>query len=406
MKLFASLDKQDKKLLLYCLAAVAAIAILAGVFTRNQSNDDNPLPSTYLSGKHGALAAYELLESSGYTLERWEQPLGDLVAQTDKNTVVILAEPIYYSPEAVKAVEGILRRGGRVVVTGTTGGLLLPASGAKPAKQLQMAACKLTPQGLDPLASSGEVWMVPAADWRSISPRQRVEYNCAGEPAVVEYATESGGHAVWWASATPLENGSIHRAGNLDLFLNSLGERAGHRFYWDESLHGEVHSAWSYVHGPAYYMLLGGLAGLCVLLVFSFSRRSGPVRDLPQPARATPVEFVESLGSLYAKAGAAPTAVAIAYERFRRKMGELCGQNGLRWSAAETAATLRRRFPQASPELEADLEACAEAINDDLLHPKRALILVQALDRHATLLQAAARMGRSAEAYTSSRRVQ
>jgi hypothetical protein len=406
MKFFASLDKQDKKLLLYCLGAVVLIAVLAGFFARNQNNDDNPIPSTYLSGKHGALAAYELLESSHYALERWEQPLGDLVSQTDQHTVVILAEPIYFSPEAVKAVDGILQRGGRIVVTGKTGGLLLPTTGARPAKQLQMAACKLTPQGLDPLASSGEVWMVPAADWRSTSPRERVEYNCAGEPAVVEFATGTGGHVVWWASSTPLENGSISRAGNLDLLLNSLGERAGHRFYWDESLHGEVHSAWSYVHGPAYFMLLGGMAGLCLLLVFSFSRRSGPVRDLPQPPRATPVEFVESLGSLYAKAGAAPTAVAIAYDRFRRKVGELCGQNGLRWSAAEVAATLRRRFPQASPELEADLEACAEAVNDDLLPPKKALALVQALDRHTTLLEAAARMGRSAEAETTSRRVQ
>jgi MoxR-like ATPase len=41
---------------------------------------------------------------------------------------------------------------------------------------------------------------------------------------VVEYAREKG-HVVWWASSTPLENGSLARAHDLDLLLNSLGTR-------------------------------------------------------------------------------------------------------------------------------------------------------------------------------------
>jgi hypothetical protein len=393
--LFASLDAKDRRLLLWCLGAVVGIAVLAGVFARNQNDDDNPLPSTYLTGRHGARAAFELLQSSGYRIERWEQPLGELAAEADAHTVVILAEPLSFQPEAVAAVRGILGRGGRVVVTGNIGGLLLPQTGAQRGQMVTKAPCKLTAQGLDPTADSGEVWMVPAAGWKPADPRHRVEYNCAGDPAVVEYAPASGGQVVWWASSTPLENGSIGRANNLDFFLNSLGPREGHRFFWDESLHGEVNSAWIYARGPAWTTLIGGTLLLALLMVFSFSRRAGPVRDLPQPPRATPVEFIEALGSLYAKAGAAPTAVAITWERFRRRMGELCGQNGLRWSAAETAAALRRRFPQASPELEADLEACAEAINDDQLPPKKALALVQALDRHAALLEAAFRAGKT-----------
>ena len=123
---------------------------------------------------------------------------------------------------------------------------------------------------------------------------------------------------VWWASSTPLENGSLARANNLDLLLNSLGPRDGHHFYWDESLHGDVRSEWSYASGPARNMLWIGLPVLGLLIVFSFSRRSGPVRDLPQPPRATPMEFLEALGSLYRNAGAAATAVSVALERFRR----------------------------------------------------------------------------------------
>ena len=393
MKLFASLDARDRKLLLICLATVVVLAVVTGLFARNQNRDDNPLPSSYLTGKHGARAAYEMLEASGYSLERWEQPLSDLAARADAGTVVILAEPIYDRSADSKAVDEIVRRGGRVLITGIGGGRLAPGGAVQPSRQFQLAACKLAPEGLAPLAGSGEVWMAPEVSWRLSSPRYRVDYTCTGDPAVVEYS-EGAGHVVWWASSTPLENGSISRDGDLALFLNSLGTRDGHHFYWDESMHGEAPSQWFYARGPALNLLLVGLAMLGLLVVLSFSRRSGPVRDLPLPARASPIEFLEALGSLYARAGASATAVSLAYGRFRRKMGELCGLNGMQMNAEELSAALRRRFPQAGGELEADLAACEEAGANDKLIPKRALALVQTLVRHGALLTAAARVGR------------
>ncbi len=392
MNLFASLDAKDRKLMLICLAAVVMLAVLTAVFARNQNNDDNPLPSSYLAGRHGARAAYEMLEASGYSVMRWEQPLSDLAAQADAHTVLILAEPVLIQAEDFKAVKDILDRGGRVLATGMYGGLILPDGAVQPPDRFTMAACELTPQGLDPLTGSGEVWMVPAAGWKLSSPRYRVQYDCGGQPAVVEYDVGAG-HVVWWASSTPLENGSINRAGNLDLFLNSLGSREGSRIYWDESLHGEVHTDWFYARGTALSLLIAGLAGLGLLTIFSFSRRNGPVRDLPAAERATPVEFLEALGSLYAKAGASATAVALAYSRFRQRVSDLCGLRGKQMSAAELGAILRHRFPQASADLETDLAAGEEAAWDDSLNPRRALALVQALSRHDEALQAMARAG-------------
>jgi len=397
MKLLASLDARDRRLLLACLAAMAALALIMGVLARNQNRDDNPLPSSYLTGRHGARAAYDLLAASGYKVTRWEQPLSDLVQKADRQTVVIFADPFPTSSTDFKAVQQIVHRGGRVLVTGAAGGELAPGGAVRPAVQFQMAACRLTPQGLDALAGSGQVWMAPAAEWTLGNPLYRVEYDCADQPAVVEY-DQGAGHVVWWASSTPLENGSIARGGNLALFLNALGPRAGHSFYWDESLHGETRSEWFYARGAAMNLLLAGLGAIGLLVVFSFSRRSGPLRDLPAPARATPVEFLEALGSLYGKAGAAATAVELAYERFRRRMGELCGLRGRQMGAAELGPLLRRRFPQAAAELEADLAACEEAASNDRLAPKRALALVQALDRHSELLAAVARAGATTKA--------
>ncbi|HVN92248.1 MAG TPA: DUF4350 domain-containing protein [Terracidiphilus sp.] len=391
MKLFPSLDSKDRRLLIGCGIAVLALALLTVFLPRNENDDNNPVPSSYLTGRHGARAAYETLQASGYNVQRWEQPLSDLANRADNQTVVIFAEPDQTDIEAedLQAVRDIVAKGGRILVTGWTGGMLAPDGNPQASPQLE-AQCQLTAQGLDPLASSGEVWMAPEATWGFEHPLDRVDYNCAGSPAVVEYAADKG-RVVWWASSTPLENGTISRAHNLNLFLSSLGPRDGHNFYWDESLHGEARTEWYYASGPAMWLLRGALLLIGVLIVFSFSRRRGPVRDLPVPVRTTPVEFLEALGSLYAEAKASATAVELAYERFRRRMGDLCGLKGAKMSAQELAIALRRRFPNVPPSLEKDLADCEAAANNDKLQPKSALALVQALGRLSETINAAAR---------------
>ncbi len=389
MKLFASLDPMDRKLLIGCISAVIVLAVIAAVFARNQDRDDNPTPSTYLTGKHGARAAYDMLNASGYNVQRWEHPLSDLADRTDAQTVVIFAEPNPTSPQDLKDVQNIVARGGRVLLTGWWGGHLAPSGEVLPPDQFG-SACKLAPQGLDPLAGSGDVWMVPEAAWGFSRPLDRIEYNCAGSPAVVEY-TSGKGEVIWWASSTPLENGSIQRAENLNLLLNSLGAPQNHHFYWDESLHGRVYSDWYFAGGAALNLLKWGLVGIALLVIFSFSRRRGPVRDLPAPVRATPVEFLEALGSLYAEAGASSTSVELALERFRRRMDNLCGVKGAKMNAEELGLALRRRFPQAPESLEKDLAECEEASGDETLQPKKALVLVQTLSRHGEALDRFAR---------------
>ena len=276
--------------------------------------------------------------------------------------------------------------------TGYWGGFILPGNQIDTPREFNFAACKLEPEGLDTLADSGEVWMVPQATWQVGNPQYRVQYSCAGQPAVVEYDYGKG-HVVWWASSTPLENASLARANDLDLLLNSLGPQQGRHFYWDESLHGDVRSQWSYAAGPARNLLFIGLLVLSLLIVFSFSRRSGPVRDLPQPPRATPIEFLDALGSLYRSAGASSAAVTVALERFRRHSLHLCGLRPAPMGAAELAAAIRRRFPLLDAGLEADLAACEDAAWNEKLEPSHALKLIQTLHAHQQALDAMAKPG-------------
>jgi hypothetical protein len=384
------------------VGAGVGLAILTGVLAP-KSDNDNPLPSSYLAGRHGALAAYETLLRSGYQVQRWERPLGELANTAGPDTVVIFAQPFTRESSDIRAIRTILERGGRVLATGFWGGSILPGGASMAPNTFDFSACELQPEGLDALAGTGEVWMRPESTWKVGNPMQRVEYACGGEPAVVEYRWGKG-QVVWWASSTPLENGALARGNDLDLLLNSLGPREGRHFYWDESLHGEIKSAWSFAAGPSLTMMRFGLPLLGVLVILSFSRRSGPVRDLPSPARAAPVEFLEALGSLYGKAGATSTAVAIAWERFRQRGARLCGLRNSRAGAAELAAAIRRRFPAANTDakanLEADLEACEQAASDERLQPRQALRLIQKLHEHGDRLDSAIKSGAQASPAT------
>lgn len=391
MSFLSSLDQKDRRILFWSLGVALSLAIIIGFLLPDADENSNPLPSTFLNGQHGAHAAYETLLGSGYTIERWERPLSELAATADSNTVVIFAQPLTRDLDDIKAVKQILERGGRVIATGMSGALLLPGAAPSIPVNFNFAACKLEPEGLDPLASSGTVWMVPGASWQLGNPAYRVQYSCGNQPAIVEYDWGKG-HIVWWASSTPLENGSLARDQDLDLLLNSVGPRAGHHIYWDESLHGDIRSVWSYAAGPSLTLLGIGLPILGILIVLSFSRRSGPLRDEPAIIRTAPVEFLEALGSLYKNARASSTAVTVAYERFRRQSLRLCGLRNQPMNAAELAATLRRRFPKADQALEPDLQACESAAYDDSLHPKAALKLIQALHTHQQTLLAASRL--------------
>ena len=391
----SALDAKDRRMVLIILGLVIALLVMLAIFTPAEDPNANPVPNSYLSGKHGAKAAYTLLERSGYSIQHWEQPLSQLAQHADSSTVLVLAEPFSSEKDDRRAVDAILRKGGRVLATGLEGGLLLPGSAVTEAKGVAFAACEAQPEGLQPLAgpasNASTIWIVPRYTWKEDS-EARTAYTCAGQPVVVELPVGQG-HAIWWASSTPLENGSIQRGQNLELFLNSIGPAQNHHIYWDESLHGtRASTPWDFVSGPVWPLLSFGVIGLVLLTVFSFSRRRGPVRSLPQAPRTTPIEFLDALGSLYRSTGAASTALQIAWERFRTQAAHLTGQRNLKLSASEVAVNIERRFGAAAAGMEADLIAAEEACSDETLKARRALELVRALRRHEeTLRNASAR---------------
>jgi hypothetical protein len=393
------MDPKDRRMLQIALGLVVALFILLAFFTPGDDPNANPLPGSFLTGQHGAKAAFTLLEQSGYAVERWDNPLSELSEQADSGTVLILAEPSTSSQSDNAAIATILNKGGRVLATGYRGALLLPGNEVTNALNPVFAACEAKPDGLNSLnqaqPNSGSIWVIPSYTWSERRPDIRTIYTCAGKPVVVAYPVGKG-TVIWWASATPLENGSIARDRDLDLLLDSVGPQSraqGQKIYWDESLHSAPPGQFAFVYGPVWKLFLYGSMGLAALVIFSFSRRSGPLRALPHAPRTTPIEFLDALGALYRSAGASSTAMQIAWERFRAQAALLTGQRTAQLGALELAAVIERRFGAVAKAMEADLVAAEEACWNESLKPRRALALTRSLRRHEETLREASKRG-------------
>ncbi len=200
-------------------------------------------------------------------------------------------------------------------------------------------------------------------------------------PVVVSY-TLGRGRVMWWASALPLSNAGIRNRGNLDLLLNSVGD--SRRILWDEYYHEEHETASTHASNPAQMWALAQLGFLALLVILTFSRRSGPVVPLVQESRLSPLEFVETLGSVFHRAHGTQVAVEIAFSRFQQIAVRRLGIRGTA-SAHDILVAMKQRGLNVPPDVAAQVGRSEETAGDTQLSEKRALALVQALNQ-ATLL--------------------
>ena len=400
MKLLATLDRRDRRLL-GITAAVVLCTIVLLVLVHPQEEQDTGVPSTYATAPHGAKAAFLLLQRLGYRVERSEAPLPTIAEAAGPQTVLILAQPTRTAnSKETAAVRQVLARGGRVLGAGYLAAALLPENSLNRDNPLKLvgAICEADPVGFSPLAAGGKFVMREVSyAWKTDQPHQQAVYTCAGEAVVVTYPVDRG-TVVWWASASPLENQDIASNGSLDLLFNSLHLVHSDRIVWDESLHAEPVAAWDASKDRIVLALVAQLLLVALLLVLARGRRSGPLRPLPAPARSSPMEFVRSLGGLYRASGANDVPVTIAYERFRATLAQRHGiAQAQTADAATLAAMLERRFGLTAATLHSDLEACENAGRLSNLSTRQALSLVQALARYSDAVAHQAERSHSAD---------
>jgi hypothetical protein len=367
----------DRKLL-FAAGSVGLLLLFATVaFAPAGSTSALEIPSTYSNGPGGARAAYLLLLDLGYPVRRWENPPTAIAAAP--HATLIVAEPsLMPTAHERRAIVEFVRNGGQLLFCGAalraffTGADLRPEMFGTRAKEFSASLPGYLSRG------APRVEMRPEAYWGQLRPSQLALYGAGGTTAVVEWRIGDG-RVLWWAGATPLTNAGLPRAGNLNLFLNAVSAPASdgpRSIYWDEYFHGERGSLLSYFYKTP---LVWGVAQialgfLCVL--FAFARRSGPIAAPPAASRLSPLEFVDTMGGLYQRAGAQSIAVNVSYRHLRL---ELTRRLGL--AAAVTDADLANAAGQrlGLPGDLADTLAEAAAAGTGKLPAARALTLVQKL---------------------------
>jgi len=204
------------------------------------------------------------------------------------------------------------------------------------------------------------------------------------QPVVVSYALGQG-RVIWWASALPLTNVGIRNRHNLDLLLNSIGD--SRRILWDEYYHEEHEGASAHQSNPAQMWALVQAGFLGLLVIVTFSRRSGPIVPLARESRLFPLEFVETLGSVFHRAHGTQVAVEIAFSRFQQVAARRLGIRGSA-SANDILSAMVKRGLKVSADVADTLRRTEEATGDTELSEKQALEHVQALNQATRLLEA------------------
>ena len=365
------LDPGDKKILVLA-ACLLVLMTGAALFLSTREEGLPPgFPSSYSTDSTGAKAAYLLLAEMGYHVERWMSPPGEL-PERPESTLLIVAGPIIpVSADEAQQLQQFVARGGRLLVTGFAGASWITAMDMGLSTTESYGAWRTFVAESPALLTrhAPEISMKNTARMSHLAPGQQRYYGDKGGAVVAKYRLGKG-EIVWWADDSPLTNYGLTQASNLELFLNSVGLPGPAEVLWDEYFHGQQAGLWHYLERTP---MLWALAQLLVLAVFAsvtYARRSGPVRPLRRESRLSPLEFVETLGALYERRGAAAGALEIALSNFRFLVTRRLGLP----SAVPTADLVhgvRERLGWATPGLADTLQRIESAMQvQEVTEPK------------------------------------
>jgi Domain of unknown function (DUF4350) len=386
--MFLGITGPDRKLLmiggtLLIVMLTASVALLPP-----EGSVRSPVPSTYSAQSAGAKAAYMLLSQLHYPVRRWEEPPTEL-PKHGSNTLLILSNPTQTpSAKEREALQNFVSSGGHILFTGPNiANFFREATVSLKASDPEWVAyAPIFPSGIS--RSAPHITIQPQAYWRDLNEEQLALYGNADGLAVVSWQIDDGA-ILWWCGPTPLINSGITKDDNLAFFLNSVSNWSpgnSYQIYWDEYFHGQRSSLWSYTRNTPLGWGLIQIGVVAAAVIFTFGRRRGPVYRQATISRLSPLEFVDTLGGLYERAGAGSTAVSVSQSRLRylltRQLGLPSDTSDVQ---LEQAAEQRLGWKNFSAEnVLGRAEVASRAAK---LKSREALDLVQDLERHAQKLE-------------------
>ncbi len=381
----ASIDASDRKLLVIGGAILLLLTAGLAFVGIDPQEPGISIPSTYSSGSGGARAAYLLLQDLHYKVSRWERSPTELPSDAD-NAVLIIADPLDTPTNEERApLEHFVDDGGQVLFTGSRIKAFFPK--ATVTREIPTLEWKTFSADFPSNYTSGaeKIVLQSGATWQAPVASQQPLYGDPRSPVVLSWRI-GGGRVLWWAAATPLTNAGITREGNLNLFINAMNspvaaDRSAVQIYWDEYFHGQRTSLWSYLQKTPVAWGLAQVAILGVIVVLTFGRRSGPIVLPPVVSRLSPLEFVDTLGGLYERAGAEPAVVGFVYQRFRATLSR---QLRLSANASDTelADAVQVRLGWKESGLKSTMARALVASRSHKVAPEEALGLIGDLERY------------------------
>ncbi|WP_321471877.1 DUF4350 domain-containing protein [uncultured Paludibaculum sp.] len=387
--MLGGLSATDRRLVILCGAAVVPLVVATAFVQSSPSETRSVVPSTYSTAPGGAQAAYLLLQDLGHPVSRREEPLERLVSP-GQGSLLILAEPSETPTAADRAaLARFVETGGRVLFCGRGAEGFLPAAPKTGSDWSLVPRSYLAAWPGRYTSGARTVKLEPRAKLDSRGKPLVVLYGPPQDPAIVAWRFGLG-EILWWASAGPLTNEAIHLDSNLRVFLNAIagpGGSGGTRVYWDEYFHGQHGSLWAYVARSPARWLVWQCVFAALIALLAFSRRWGPVVPPIVESRLSPLEFVDTLGALYERAGAASIGVGAAYRQLRLQLTQRLALAGTIQDArlAEAAA---HRLGWNQADLTATLQQASEARHIEQLAPREALALIQQLEEYSQRLSA------------------
>jgi hypothetical protein len=310
----------------------------------------------------------------GYSVERWESPPEDLPKPT-ANILLIIAGPVVpYSKDDLRYLKQFVAAGGHLLMTGVRGAEMIGAKAvvAPPREDLWQTFSAEAPSVLTRHAP--EISMPAPARWAHLGAGQ-LRYYGGEQGATVASLRIGSGDIIWWGSDAPLTNLGMTKASNLALFLNCAGSASGTRVLWDEYFHGVRPGLWHYLSRTPLPWALLQLVVLAAFVTITYARRSGALRPLARLPRLSPLEFVETVGALYQRKGAADGALEIAYARFHFLLARQLGISSTA-SAADLILRIRERPGWIVPGFAERLEQIESALKRRQVSEPQALVWV------------------------------
>ncbi|MEP6921796.1 MAG: DUF4350 domain-containing protein [bacterium] len=424
------------------------IVINAATYESKEDRPDNevaPNRSTYHAGPTGTRALYDLLSESGYRVMRWREVPGRLLSdnQLKVETFVVVGDtPLAFDQEEAESLLLWVAAGGRLVlVDRNPEARLLPASGewkvdtelsgvapytVDPAKTDEMTANvkpvhpvqpTLLTQNVDavlPSRLAAAIRFAPKTKEKAGGISETVLGNDGGETApapepggatnpvpaspapVVHLADSRGallldyphgaGRIIVLSDPYIFSNGGIQLQDNLQLALNMLTNTGLIAFDEYHQGRGTTRNAIAaYFSGTPILPVVGQIALLVLLVLWTRSRRFARPLPLPFVDRRSSLEFVASMAELQQRARAFDLALENIYSRTRRVLARYAGMD-YNSPRSEIASRVAARSVLEAHSLEVLMRQCEEVINGAPLTERKAILLAKRLrDLESTL---------------------